>query len=986
MSQEAEQSPALSPIKRALRAVEDMQARLDAVEYAQREPIAIIGMGCRFPGGANTPEKFWHLLQNGIDAIKPVPGDRWNIDSYYDPDPDAPGKMYNREGGFLDQVDAFDPQFFGISAREAISLDPQQRLLLEVSWEALENANQSSERLFNTQTGVLIGICSNEYKKVMWDVGGAEQIDPFCATGNALSVAAGRLSHALGLKGPNLAIDTACSSSLVAVHLACQQLRQRDCHMALAGGVNLLLSPETNIAFARTRVLDPDSRCKTFDATSNGYVRGEGCGVVVLKRLSDAVQAGDKILAVIRGSAVNHNGRSSSLVAPNGLAQQAVIRQALNNGKVDPVQVSYVEVQGTGTALGQPIEVGALEAVYGKERSPQSPLMLGSVKTNIGHTEGASGIASLIKVILSLQQGEIPPHLHFSQPNPHINWDHLPFKVPTERTPWTATTQPRIAGISSFGFSGTNAHVVVEEAPPVEPTSNLIERPLHLLTLSAKTETALSKLAEQYEKYISANPDAPIADICFTANVGRSHFSERLAIVAHSSSELYDQLAAFNARQSVPGVLQGKATSPPKVAFVFAGKPAPIGISRQLYETQPTFRQAIDRCNELLQPELGRSLIEILYSSSDQAADHETAAVFTVEYALFQLWKAWGIEPTAVIGQDRGEYVAAYAAGVLSLEDTLKLVTTQSQSSLKQVAATVTHSQPRVAMISSLTGKSISEVTSDHWCRLAEQTSQFADGLKTLTQQEYKLFVEIGLTPIEPDMKREGTWLASCHEGQDNWQTLLHSLSTLYVNGVKVNWSGFDRDYSRSFLHLPTYPWQRSRYWFEGNGKEPTSLNSQSATVGSAIANPFQQIDPQQLTQQLTTSGELSPEEIKLLPKLLNILVKRSLSQTAVNEDQPEVAMPQINQTAFTAADIQAWMVNKIAKELGVKPNDIDVRAPFDSYGLDSVLAISIASAGKQFLGIEVSPLMLVHYPSIAALSQHLAAELEASESEMFEI
>ncbi|MBD0314472.1 MAG: polyketide synthase, partial [Microcoleus sp. T3-bin5] len=386
-------------VKRALQALENMQAKLDALEYARKEPIAIIGMGCRFPGGADNPEAFWNLCKDGVDAITPIPADRWNIEKYYDSNPDAPGKTYAREGGFLDQVDSFNPQFFGISAREAISMDPQQRLLLEVGWEAIENAAYAPEQLQNSATGVFIGIYFHDYNRLMWEAGEAAPIDAFCATGNANSIAAGRLSYTLGLKGPSLAIDTACSSSLVSVHLACQSLRLGECNMALAGGVSLLLAPDSTIALSKAKMLDPDARCKTFDAEAKGFVKGEGCGIIVLKRLSDALADNDNILGVIRGSAVNHNGRSSSLIAPNGLSQQAVIRGALENGSIDPTSVNYVEVQGTSTALGEPIEVEALAAVYSKNRPSEQPLIISTVKTNIGHLEAASGIASLIKVV-----------------------------------------------------------------------------------------------------------------------------------------------------------------------------------------------------------------------------------------------------------------------------------------------------------------------------------------------------------------------------------------------------------------------------------------------------------------------------------------------------------------------------------------------------------------------------------------------------------
>jgi acyl transferase domain-containing protein len=452
----------LSPVKRALQALENMQAKLDALEYARKEPIAIIGMGCRFPGGADNPEAFWNLCKDGVDAIAPIPADRWNIEKYYDPNPDAPGKTYAREGGFLDRVDSFNPQFFGISAREAISMDPQQRLLLEVGWEAIENAAYAPEQLQNSVTGVFIGIYFHDYNRLMWEAGEAAPIDAFCATGNANSIAAGRLSYTLGLKGPSLAIDTACSSSLVSVHLACQSLRLGECNMALAGGVSLLLAPDSTIALSKAKMLDPDDRCKTFDAEAKGFVKGEGCGIIVLKRLSDALADNDNILGVIRGSAVNHNGRSSSLIAPNGLSQQAVIRGALENGGIDPTSVNYVEVQGTSTALGEPIEVEALAAVYSKNRPSEQPLIISSVKTNIGHLEAASGIASLIKVVLALQHGEVPPHLHFKQPNPYINWEKLKVKVPTNKIPWPAT-EKRLAGVSAFGFSGTNAHVIISD-------------------------------------------------------------------------------------------------------------------------------------------------------------------------------------------------------------------------------------------------------------------------------------------------------------------------------------------------------------------------------------------------------------------------------------------------------------------------------------------------------------------------------------------
>ncbi|MEZ4867750.1 MAG: SDR family NAD(P)-dependent oxidoreductase [Caldilineaceae bacterium] len=695
MSTFAQQISAMSPLQLAYAAKEMRQkARL-----IDAEPIAIIGLGCRFPG-ADSPAAFWSRLHNGDDMITEVPPDRWPIDAYYDADPNAPGKMYTRQGGFVAQSPYdFDSDFFAISPREAASLDPQQRLLLEVSWEALEDAALSAEQLAGTSTGVFIGICSSDYFQRLV-ARGAEQIDHYLGTGNSASVAAGRLSYFLGLQGPSLAVDTACSSSLVTVHLACQSLRRGECDVALAGGVNRILSPELSVNFARARMLAPDGRCKTFDAAADGYVRGEGCGMVVLKRLSDARADGDAIVALIRGSAVNQDGRTSGLTVPNGPAQQVVIRQALDNGGVLPAQVGYVEAHGTGTALGDPIEVGALGEVF-NDRS--QPLLIGSVKTNFGHLEGAAGIAGLIKVALSLHHGAIPPHLHFQAPNPRIAWEQYKVQVATAVHPWP--TGPKFAGVSAFGFSGTNAHVVLQEALPKKAVSVASTAPLHLLTLSAKSEAALDDLAVRYEHYL-ATTEANWADICLTSQGGRAHFPYRLAIVAANAQEALAKLRARRAGEAVVGVLQGQVQPNSQIAFLFTGQGSQyVGMGRALYDTHPLFRQTLDRCDELLRPYLGCSLLSILYPADSIGADapdyqpsriDETAytqpALFALEYALVQLWKAWGIEPVVVMGHSVGELVAACVAGVFSLEDGLQLMAErgrlmQRESAVGEMAA-----------------------------------------------------------------------------------------------------------------------------------------------------------------------------------------------------------------------------------------------------------------------------------------------------------
>lgn len=553
-----QQSEIRQKLVRAIQAMEQMQARINTLERMQNEPVAIVGMGCRFPGGADSPEAFFDLIRRGVDAISEIPPDRWDGDALYNSDPDAPGKMYIRHGGFVGNLKEFDARFFGISPREARSLDPQQRLLLEVTWEALEHAGIAPDSLFNSQTGVFVGICSDNYLQMLLSEIGHADIDGYISTGNAFSAAAGRIAYVLGLKGPALSLDTACSSSLVALHLACQSLRAHECDTALAGGVNRIITPELSISFSKVRMLAPDGRCKVFDTSADGFIRSEGCGIVVLKRLSDAVAHRDNILALVRGSAINQDGRTSGLTVPNGPSQQAVIQQALKMAGISRSQVQYIEAHGTGTALGDPIEVGALGEIFKDTHSKDNPLFIGSVKSNIGHLEGAASIAGLIKVVLSLQHQEIPPSIHFNQANPYIAWKDLPFKVPTEPVPWIKGQNTRVAGVSAFSFVGTNAHAVIEDAPFLQNEPEGLVHQCHILTLSAKTDTALRNMAVSYEDYLRAHPDVSIADICFTANTGRSHFERRLAVIALSTEQVLEGLSTFLQGRQHDSVFLGK--------------------------------------------------------------------------------------------------------------------------------------------------------------------------------------------------------------------------------------------------------------------------------------------------------------------------------------------------------------------------------------------------------------------------------------------
>ncbi|WP_107667151.1 type I polyketide synthase [Cyanothece sp. BG0011] len=673
-------SQSLTPLQKAIIALKEARTKIESLQHKDNEPIAIVGMGCRFPGDANTPESFWELLSQGKEAIAPIPSNRWDTETYYDENPEVPNKIYTRYGGFIENVDQFDPLFFGIFPREAISMDPQQRLLLEVSWEALEQAGVIPSTLKGSQTGVFMGIGTDDYAK--WQVKNHLPIDTYTGSGNAPCFASGRLSYVFGLQGPSISIDTACSTSLVTVHLACQSLRSGECNLALAGGVNLMLSPESTLYLCKTKALAPDGRCKTFDKDANGYVRGEGCGVIVLKRLKDAIADQDNILAVIRGSAVNQDGPSSGLTVPNVSAQQKVIRQALENAKVNPEQISYFEAHGTGTALGDPIEVRGIHDIFAPGRSPDNPLMIGSVKTNVGHLETAAGMASLFKVILSLQHQAIPPHLNFKELNPNLAESAQFLKIPTSLTPWETKDQPRMAGISGFGLSGTNAHLIIEESPQGNYQASSVSRPLQMVKLSAKSEPALKTLAQKWTNHLQKHSHIKINDLAFSANTGRGDFNHRLAMVVSSTEEVKENLVAFSHEQMSPNVF--KQTVEPgklgKIAFLFTGQGSQyVGMGRQLYETQPTFRRILDECDQWLRSELEQPLLSVLYpDDEDNNLINQTAytqpALFAIEYALAQMWLSWNVKPDAVVGHSLGEYVAAAVAGVFTLPEALKLV------------------------------------------------------------------------------------------------------------------------------------------------------------------------------------------------------------------------------------------------------------------------------------------------------------------------
>ena len=882
------------------------------------ESIAIIGIGCRVPGAAS-PRAFWELLENRVDAISEVPESRWRQRELYDPRAQTPGKMNTMWAGILKDVEEFDYEFFGIPVREAIHMDPQQRLVLEVAWEALEHAGQSADRLRGSDTGVFVGISSDDYSRLFSDF---STIDAYSGTGNALSVAANRLSYVFDFRGPSWVVDTACSSSLVAIHQACQSLRARECSLAVAGGVNLLLTPQLTIAFSQAGMMSPRGRCRAFDDSADGYVRGEGCGLVVLKRLSEALRDRDNILALVRGSAVNQDGRTNGLTSPNGLSQQAVIRQALLNAGVSPKHISYVEAHGTGTSLGDPIEMRSLMEALMPGRSEAERCWVGSVKTNIGHLEAAAGVAGLIKVVLALVHKTIPPQLHLAKLNRYISLEGTPFRIPVEAEPWPGEQGHRLAGVSSFGFAGTNAHIILQERPSRQEGTRPAERPRHLLTLSARDKKTLRALAGSYAEVVGDRTDLP--DLCYSANTGRSHFRHRLALAGPSAPGFQSSLRRFADQESAVEGVSVYGASPsshrPKVGFLFTGQGSQyVGMGRELYERQPTFRRVLERCDGVFRSATGESLIGVMYERADGAewidrTAYAQPALFAVEMGLAELWRSWGIEPGVVMGHSVGEYAAACVSGVFGIEDAMRLVCARGRlmqgmaagtmvavfaeraeveevvrsrgsevaiaavngprhvviSGVREatdgvvgelgrrgvrfqplkvshafhspmmtpmledylaVAREVTYGPPAVDLISNVTGEAAKEevTRAEYWVEHVQRPVQFERGMRTMQAASTDVFLEVGPKPTLLALGREclekddGLWLESLRPGVSDWQQMLKSLSSLYVAGCDVSWTGFDQDYLRRREVLPTYPFQRKRCWLPDAQSPSTS-------------------------------------------------------------------------------------------------------------------------------------------------------------------
>ncbi|MEU2246146.1 beta-ketoacyl synthase N-terminal-like domain-containing protein [Streptomyces sp. NPDC019224] len=922
---------ATTDLREVRRRLADAERRLEEAGPSGRgthhdDPVVVVGMGCRYPGGVTTPEELWRLVADGVDAIGEFPADRGWDEGVYDPEPGKPGKTYAREGGFLYDAPDFDPVFFGISPNEALVTDPQQRLLLEVSWEAIERAGIDPTTLKGSSTGVFAGVMYHDYAL------GAE---PGSTT--AGSVVSGRVAYTLGLEGPAVSVDTACSSSLVALHMAAQALRAGECSLALAGGVTVMSTPDMFVYFSTQQGLASDGRSKSFSASADGVACSEGAGVLVLERLSDARRNGHPVLAVVRGSALNQDGASNGLTAPNGPAQQRVIRRALEDAGLTAAEVDAVEAHGTGTTLGDPIEAQALLETYGQERPEGRPLWLGSIKSNMGHSQAAAGVAGIIKMVMAMRHGVLPKSLYAETPSDQVDWADGAVELLAESRPWVPGGAVRRAGVSSFGISGTNAHVIVEEAP--EETGETAVRaalPVVPWVVSAKSEQALGAQAARLREQAEGEPGTDAADIGLSLATTRTAFTHRAVVLGHAQADRADALAALAAGNEHPAVVVGRARRAGKSAFLFTGQGAQrLGMGRELYDVFPVFAEAFDAVCGEVDAHLGTALREVVWGE-DAEALNSTAftqpALFAFEVALFRLVEAWGVKPDVVVGHSIGELAAAHVAGVLSLADAAKLVVARGRlmqalpaggamvavqatedevlplltdgvsiaavngpqavvvsgieaealavgehfsaagrktsrlpvshafhSSLmdpmldefRAVTSELTFNEPRIPVVSTVSGELSSSgwQSPEYWVDQVRSPVRFADAVNAAEALGARTFVEVGpdavLTALGAgSVTDEDTALVPLlRRNRPEAESLVGAVGRLYAQGVRVDWQAYFAGSGARTVELPTYAFQRTRYWVEGSGSTgaavphaahdvPTAEESQQAAAG----------------------------------------------------------------------------------------------------------------------------------------------------------
>ncbi|MFE9065435.1 type I polyketide synthase [Streptomyces violaceusniger] len=1006
----------LDYLKRVTADLQQTRQRLLEAESADQEPIAIVAMSCRFPGGVNSPEDLWRLVADGTDAISEFPMDRgWDIDALYDEDPDRPGTSYTTEGGFLENAGQFDPAFFGISPREALSMDPQQRLLLETSWEAVERAGIDPTSLRGSRTGVFVGTNGQDYSMLM--LGAAESLEDVeghSGTGNAASIVSGRISYTMGLEGPALSVDTACSSSLVTLHLAVQALRQRECTLALAGGITVMSTPSAFVQFSRQRGLAADGRCKPFGAAADGTGWGEGVGMLLVERLSDAERNGHQVLAIVRGSAINQDGASNGLTAPNGISQQRVIRQALTSARLSAAEVDAVEAHGTGTTLGDPIEAQALMATYGQDRPADQPLWLGGIKSNIGHTQAAAGVAGVIKMVMAIREGVLPKTLHAAEPSPHIDWTGGAVSLLHDSTPWPDRDHPRRAAVSSFGMSGTNAHTILEQAPESEVAeaaeAEVADGPVAWV-VSGRGAEALRAQAGQLREFLTERPELNAADVALSLATTRSAFEHRAVVTGADREELLQRLEAVaEDATAANGVVRGRTGDAGRSVFVFPGQGAQwVGMAVGLLESSPVFAESIAECETALSAYVDWSLTDVLRGAEGapgfDRVDVVQPVLFAVMVSLAKLWRSVGVEPDAVMGHSQGEIAAACVAGALSLEDAAKVVALRSQAiavglagrgGMVSVGLPVDQVRDRIAawdggisvaavngpgsvvvsgdpgaldeMVAQLEGEEIrvrrvpvdyashsahveaiheellkvlagiepraSEVPfystvsgepvdttgldAEYWYRNLRQTVELEATTRKLLDDGHSVFIEASphpvLTlPVQQTVEAAETQavvVGTLRRDEGGPERFLTSAAEVFVRGVTVDWTALLEGRGAHRVELPTYAFQRQRYWLDVSAEE-LSATVDGLAVDAVDARFWEAVEREDL-EALVRTLEVDDEEQQssltaLLPALSSWRRQRREQNTVDSWRYQVVWKPQASATA--AALSGTWLV-----------------------------------------------------------------------------
>ncbi len=1018
-------------VERALRALLEERDRLrrenEALKARRGEPIAVVAMACRFPGGVSSPEQLWDAIRGGVDLVAEFPQDRGWPD-VFDRDPDALGRSYVRHGGFLAGVADFDAEFFGISPREALATDPQQRLLLETSWEAFELAGIVPAEVRGTDVGVFSGVSSPEYGLRFLDAS-RHELEGHLSFGSALSVASGRVAYELGLTGPAVTVDTACSSSLVAVHLAVQSLRSGECSLALAGGAAVMSTPAAFVSFSRQRGLSADGRCKAFADAADGTGWAEGVGVLLLERLSDARRHDHPVLAVLRGSAVNQDGASNGLTAPSGRAQQQVIRKALADAGIAAADVDLVEAHGTGTVLGDPVEADALLATYGQGRADGRPLWLGSLKSNLGHAQAAAGVGGVIKAVLAIRHGFLPKTLHVDAPSKHVDWSSGAVELLVDGREWTRADGRRTAGVSSFGFSGTNAHVILEEDPPADRAAEpgpAVTGGLVPWVVSGKKEAALQRQAEKLRDFVAADPGADLADVGWSLVSSRSSFGHRAVVLGRDRDELLGGLAALSDGVEAAGVVRGVAGEPGRVVFLFPGQGSQwIGMGRQLYETFPVFADCLDECAAALAEWVGWSLLDVIRgvagAPSLDRVDVVQPALFSVMVSMAALWRSWGVEPAAVVGHSQGEIAAAHVCGALSMRDATRVVALRSKAltglaghgGMASVAASAdlvaarlapwkdqvsvavvngprsvvvsgepgalgefvekmtaegtqarkisvdyaSHS-PQVSRVrdrvveplSGLTPKTsalpfystlygevvdTAELNATYWYDNLREKVLFESGVRRLVEDGHRVFVEMSPHPVLTVPVQEiledlpdAVVVSSGRRDRGEVESVVGSLAQLYVRGGAVDWAALFG--ARRRVDLPTYAFQRKRYWLYSS------------------PSPGTDAPPVELPAE--------DDEPVALPEMIS-------------------GIPDDEATALVLDHVLA----KVAAVLGRPPGEtVDPDEEFKDLGFDSLLAVQVTKRLAAMTELKLKPNLVLKHPTSRSVAGHIVTSLRS--------